>query len=284
MKALSLAGGGARGIISVGYLKAYHDLGLDYDTLYTSSVGTLNGLLYHQGELDKLEDLWLNIKTEDVYTFNFFTALNIFSPKACLFDSTPLFKLIKKYIDYDKLISNPRKLIINTSDFTNWGPYSKEIRDLNRNNYYDFIRASASPPIAFEPIMFEGRILVDSGMLNNYAITQAIQDGHDNIVMLSPTVREETPKISNIVDMLNLVTSIPPYGYLDREVKSVISINNIIDKINISLEPDYIKIDLKVVKPDKPTGIELLNFNYKQDRKDLIQYGYDLAKDILLSK
>lgn len=279
--ALMLAGGGARGILQVGYLKAWLELGLQYETLYCSSVGALNGLLLHQGEFDKLEDLWLNIKTDDVYLFNAFTLWNMFTPKACVFDSSPLYKLIKKYVNYDKLAANKTKMVINTTDFTNWKPYSLDIHSLNKDNIADFLRASSSPPLAFEPVHFENKILVDAGIINNYSINSAAKDGHDTMVVMTPTRVEPKAKVNNIIDMLDLMTSVPEYGYFDRELGCVEKINHIIDQVNEVLEPDFRKIKISVVIPDKPTGIELLNFNYKQDRKELIKLGYDLAKDIL---
>jgi NTE family protein len=51
--ALNLAGGGARGIIQFGFLKAWHELGLKYDVCFGTSAGCLNGVLYHAGDMER---------------------------------------------------------------------------------------------------------------------------------------------------------------------------------------------------------------------------------------
>lgn len=111
MRALLLPGGGARGILQLGLISAYLEHN-SYDSLYCTSVGALNGILVHQGELDKLIDLWKNIRNSDVYSWNLW---NVFGPSACLFSSKPLGKLINKYVDVDKLKANPRPMYVSAT-------------------------------------------------------------------------------------------------------------------------------------------------------------------------
>jgi predicted acylesterase/phospholipase RssA len=75
MKALVLSGGAAKGSYQVGALKKWIlEDGNDYDVFIGTSIGNLNGGFLaqaHAGELpawlEKLEKLWLEIDTPDVY-------------------------------------------------------------------------------------------------------------------------------------------------------------------------------------------------------------------------
>ena len=144
-----------------------------------------------------------------------------------------------------------------------------------------FIKASASPPIYFELVKLWGNEYADAGIINNYAITQAIQAGCDFIFMLTPT--KVTPKkIESLLDVINTTIEIATQGYKQREIGCVERINDIISIININLEPDYKNIPLVIIEPDKPVNIDLLNFDYKNfDRRELLKYGYSLAKRAL---
>lgn len=262
-------------------VRAFFDMGLDYDNLYGASVGALNGMLVHQQELDKMGDLWLKVKTEDVYNSNIFTWANIFTEKACFFDSSPLKKLIDKNLNVAKLKDNPRKFYVNTTSFKSWTAVYYDCKDLDPKDISQYLRASSAAPVGFEPIKLFNDVLVDGGIISNFNISRAVADGMDTIVVMTPTVKETGTPISNIFNVLDLMGSVPPFGYLQREINAVEHINKLIDIANIELEHDFRKIKLVVVRPPKPTNIGLLDFNYKQDRKELIQYGYDLAKEIL---
>ena len=61
--AILAAGGGSRGIIQAGYFLAIKDLGIDYDMIFSSSAGTLNSLMFHAGDYEKMYSLWQGIST-----------------------------------------------------------------------------------------------------------------------------------------------------------------------------------------------------------------------------
>ena len=282
--AISLPGGGSKGITALGYLKAFRDAGLDYDEMYTSSVGTLNGTLYHSNELDKLEDLWLNLRTEDVYRHGIFTNIFQLAFKKSLYNSAPLKELIKKNVNYEKLIANPRKLFINTTNFTTRQPLVREVKTLSKTELIDFAHASASPPVYFELVKFQGNLLGDSAVSNDYSIVQAAKSGCDVIYVLSPSpegLLDRSKDPETLLEVLGDTLDIATGNYFAREKGCIEKINALIDIINISLEPDFRKIKFVVISPDKDPGIELLDFNYKQDRRVMIREAYEYAKDIL---
>lgn len=283
--ALCLAGGGGRGITQAGMLQAWKEFGLEYDLLFGTSVGALNGVMVHQGQYDVMIDLWLKVKTKEVYNWNLGNIFSPFSASSCIFDSKPLDKLIRKVLNVPALYANPKPFIVNATDLKTWGPVSYNVKDVPIDELPNYLRASAAPPVLFPPISFRGKdlnsayddtVLIDGGIVNNFSVFSAVAAGVDTIVVMSPTVPE--PKIpSNLIDMIGLLGSIPEYEYLERELKFVEKLNTVAD-----LVPNLRKIKVVRIQPPKPTGVGLLDFEYEgKNRRQLIADGYNLAMNIL---
>lgn len=232
--ALSLCGGGSRGIVQVGMIKAWLELGLSYDSLFGVSVGALNGTLLHQGsDIEELEHLWLNIKTDDVYTLNLGgLALKQLGAKS-VYNSDPLERTIRKVLKYDKLMANPKPFYINAADYTNWTDWQLDSKQLvTQNDYVKFLLASASPPVLFPPVTIDDKILCDGGTVNNFNLTAAIQKNHDTVILMSPTNVVRTKHKPTILEMIKGVTTIPSFAFLEREQGGINAINKIINTIN----------------------------------------------------
>lgn len=277
--ALLLSGAGARGACQVGYLKAVRDLGIDYETTYATSGGSLNGLLLYQDDLELLEHLWLTIKNKDVFNINY-NPLSFFTGKAALYDSSPLRKLLEKHVNFDKIQQNPKTLYINVTDLITWQPLSFDVRDLTESGIVDVVLASGSIPPLFPSVKFREFQLVDGGLTNNYSIIQAMEDGFDTLISLSPSVFDPQP-VNNLYEVLLATIGMPVYNYYDREVACLTNHNKLIDRANVDVEPDYRKIRLVQVRPPTAFGIKLLDFDNRIDRKELIKYSYEFAKRTL---
>lgn len=278
--AILSTGGGSRGLISFGMLKAIVDLKIEFDTIYAGSVGALNALLFIQDQMDELENLWMTIQNKDVYSFNPLNLWRLITNDASIYSSKPLEKLIRKYLDIDKVKSYPKPIIVNVTNLTTMQTIAKDIRTLDYEECVKWILASASPPILFPTITYNTDELCDTGILNNYFINQSINDGHDRLICLTPTTVKPKP-IRNLIDIVQATISTSSFGYLDRERKAVEKINSVIDQANVELTNDIRKIELIVIKPPVPMDLGLIDFNYKISRTELIRYGYQLAYDQL---
>ena len=56
-RALVLAGGGSKGAYEVGFVKALHELGIEYHIVTGTSIGALNGCLLAQNDFDAMETI-----------------------------------------------------------------------------------------------------------------------------------------------------------------------------------------------------------------------------------
>lgn len=252
--------------------------------LFGSSVGSLNGAMLHQDDLDQMGPLWMNIKTSDVYNSNPITWGGVFDSRASIFDTEPLFKLIKKNISHTKLTSNPKPFYINATEFyPEWYGLSFECKTLTERQLPVYIRGGASPPIGFPSVKMGDEYLYDAGIVNNFSIRNAVDLGADTVIVMTATVPEPLVP-TNVIGALTNATSQPEYTYLDSEISFVHTINTIMSQCTCP-NPGFRQIKVILIRPPKPTGINLLDFDYVgKDRKSLIDYGYNLARDILVKE
>ena len=286
---VSLVGGGCRGLLQGGMYEAFLDMGIKYDFLYGVSVGALNGTIIHQGDFNKLKPLWMNIKNSDVYKFEPWNLYRLLNSNHGVYNSEPLTKLLAKYVDFNKLQQNKRQFTINCTDAVrkvNWPMKLQDFEDAQ--DYLTFLKASASPPIFFDFVNYRGTPTCDGGLVSNFNIHTAVKDGCDTVFLLYPT--NEPPDkdgISNIKENLEFVISAPSFAFLDREIKSVEKINELITRVKIKCGPaqeDMRTIDLVLIIPKVPIKLGLLDFEYKNvpyTREEMWQIGYDSAKVIL---
>jgi predicted acylesterase/phospholipase RssA len=215
----------------------------------------------------------MNIQSKDVYTPSLINVLT----KASLYNSDPLLHLIKKTVDPAKLIKCPKPFVVSTTNFSTWDSLTLNINTLPASSVAEFMWASASPPYYFPLVNWQGQLLGDSGILSNYNIAQAVKDNCDTIIVIGyPTPEPQVPK--TIVDAISQSLSIATQGYFKRELGFVEKVNEIIEHCPTTT---YRRIRVVKIIPDRSLGIGILDFNYKRDRQELWQFGYDLAKKVL---
>jgi predicted acylesterase/phospholipase RssA len=277
--ALCLPGGGSRGYSTVGYLKAMVDLGIDYDFISGTSVGAINGAIFHQeGNTDLLEKLWSEIKASDIYSLNLLGAVNPFTKKRAVLSSRPLRKTIDKYLDYSKVKANPKPCYVNTTDYTNWQPLTLDIREMPvKDDMVSFILASASIPMAFDPVPWGKSWLYDGGMVMNTSVQDCIRKGADTIIVLRPVLPQKGKPINSIIDAFSLSMSIPQEYVMDRELITVELINQVQEA-----SPDLHHVEVVVVQPPVPPSWDILDFSFGgKARQAILEDAYNLAYPIL---
>lgn len=259
-------GGGARGIIQVGYAKALAELNVQFDLSIGSSVGSLNASLFHTRGAAAMEEIWRSIRNKSVYRFAPWRTL---TKSACFYDVEPLRRLITTNVNLDTLRDNPKELWINSTNVATWDTRSTEVHTLgSEKDIVEELMASAAAPIAFPNV----NNLVDAGLTANYSVGQAVGMGCDRVIVLGVSVPEFS-QIKSIVDAFECVASVPEWAQLTAAIKETNRLNSV---------PGYRNIEVIVVTPPKPTGINLLDFDLKgKDRSELIAYGYSLAMSAL---
>lgn len=268
---LILAGGGARGRIQTGMLLALRDAGLDFNNfeiVLGASVGALNGSLLVQGELDKLKELWLKVNNNNVYSVNIF---NTFGKSASIFSSDPLKNLLKQNLNLSLAKASSINFYVQATNLNLWNTTRFLINSLESNQeYVDILLASASAPIGLPVAQYKGQSFCDGGILDNFSVADAMELEGKNVLLLSPTYPKKQPP-KNILEMLDIMLSLPEYGYLHQELKLI---NLLKDKIHV----DYIA-------PTYDSGVGLLDFSASKEEKLIqLQIGRSIINKALLNK
>ena len=113
---LVLAGGGTKGAYQIGVWKALQELGIKIKAIAGASIGSINGAFILQDNIEKIEELYKNLKITDVMKVNkdIDTNKNIFNISNLVkltadiaeqkgIENKPLRDLLTEYIDFDKI-------------------------------------------------------------------------------------------------------------------------------------------------------------------------------------
>jgi NTE family protein len=160
---ISLSGGGARGILHIGVLEALHKHGLQPDIVSGTSIGAFVGVLYAAGK-EPMEILDL-VKSSKMYKM-----IKWKVPSSGLLDLNKILTVLQKYIPVDDFASLKIPFCCSV---TNLNSGLSEIK--NSGKLYQWVLASASIPLVFEPQIIGGNTYVDGGLLNNLP-AQCIRD------------------------------------------------------------------------------------------------------------
>lgn len=182
---LALSGGGARGIAHIGVLAALEKYGVHPEIISGTSIGALVGVLYASGyEPESILNL---IKTSKLYK-----VISWSLPSGGLLDLDKIEKLLRSHIPEDDFSALKKRFYCAV---TNLNSGKSEI--ISSGKLIDYVLASASIPIVFEPRIINGQTYVDGGILNNLPI-EPLLDQADVIVGVHVNHNEELKEVSGI--------------------------------------------------------------------------------------
>ncbi len=180
--AMVMSGGGAKGAFELGaadYL--IRDRKIDPAALVGVSTGNLNAAMLAQGngraglleQLDKLKEIWFGIiDNEDIFEKRIAGIAGLFLKADSVYSNGPLWNLIKKHVDHDRLKKSGRILRVGVVGLKS-GDYF--VVDGSYSGIQEMIRASAAIPVFFNPVDREGERYVDGGVRNVTPLNSAFQ-------------------------------------------------------------------------------------------------------------
>lgn len=187
MRGLVLEGGGAKGSYQIGAYRALMESGHSFDYIVGTSIGSLNGAMIAQGDIDVAEEIWSNIKFSTVVDVDddkmkslfdwdlsnlsfeglhqkFGIVQSIFRNKG--FDITPFKELLDKYIDEAKVRSSSMKFGLVTVGISDLKPLEIFIDDMEEGSLKNYLLASSYLPV-FKQEPIEGKYYLDGGFYAN---------------------------------------------------------------------------------------------------------------------
>jgi NTE family protein len=202
--AVVLSGGGAKGFSHIGVLKVLEEEGIPIDIIVGTSMGSLVGGLYSIGyTADELRDLahnadWSELLSDNIPRKELDQNTRIEKQRYVL--TVPVAKgdktgIIKGYIKGQNIINLFCGLIANVPESANFNDFpisfacvgtdletGKEVV-LNSGFLPTAMFSSMAIPGVFEPSEFDGHLLIDGGLVNNFPTDVAKKMGADIIIM-----------------------------------------------------------------------------------------------------
>ena len=197
---LALSGGAARGLAHIGVLKALEEASIPIDMIAGTSAGAAVGACYAKNrEVSTLEEIALSIDWKKVALF---TDLNLILLGKGFIQGQKVKSLLNSIIEDAKFVDLKMPFAVVAADIERM----EEII-INKGLVVDAVRASISVPVAFTPVKWGSRFLVDGGVVNPLPVNVVRDMGAEVIVavnvipVIQPLKREKqikkTPKTTS---------------------------------------------------------------------------------------
>lgn len=163
---LVLGSGGARGYAHIGVIEELLAQGYEIRSIAGSSMGALVGGVYAAGKLDEFRDWTLGLARFDV-----FKLLDITMRGGGFIKGTRVIKRLREMVGDIDIESLPITYTAVAVDLD----AHREVW-FTRGSLFEAIRASISIPTIFRPHHYQGRLLVDGGLLNPLPVSPTLRD------------------------------------------------------------------------------------------------------------
>lgn len=233
-RAIALGAGGARGAYQIGAWKALRELGVDYDIVVGSSIGSVNGVAMVQDDYDLALDLWKNISVDKIFAGDVdldFEPQDIIGSTEKLvsllikiltnkgLDISPFLDLLNDIVDEEKVRASAREfgIVALRVPLIKGMEITKEKMKVGYMAKYILASSSAFP--VFPVCEVDGNKYIDGGYYDSLPINFARNLGAEEVVAidvsLSTTHEEELS--SNDVIYIKSAWSLGPFLDFDNE-------------------------------------------------------------------
>jgi len=245
--ALVLGGGAARGFAHVGVIRQLEHEKIPIDMIVGTSVGSLIGAIY-ANDMNSFELEWTAFALEKDDVFDY-AILSVFTGMG-LAKGDKLEEFLKKKVT----VPNIENLKL---------PFAAVATDLNRGtrvvldrgSVAKAVHASSSVPGVFAPVDYQGRLLVDGGVVDNLPIAVAREKGADIVIAVDISENVTNFNVTNLIDVM---------------LQSV--------NIMFSQNMEYKKITADVLISPKVGDVGMLDFTQK---KRCMQAGIEATRQAM---
>jgi NTE family protein len=182
--AFVLAGGGSRGAVQVGMLGELVERGVRADRVFGASVGAINGGAYAGNPttegIERMAGIWRGVTGSDIFPRSALDGPWAFLQKRpSVHSNSGLRTIIEAGIDFENLQDATIPFEVVTTSLTD----GRE-RWIAHGRAVEAILASSAIPSIFPPVIIDGDVLVDGGVVNNVPISRAMAAGCTRIYVL----------------------------------------------------------------------------------------------------
>jgi len=203
---LALSGGSARGLAHIGVLSVLEKEGIPIDIIAGTSMGAIVGAVYTAGkDINLIKKIATSLTKKRVFSLLDPTLPKTGSIKGEKFQSW--LRSIIGDIDFDDL-RIPFACV--ATDIT-----TGEEVIIKEGSVLEGVRASYSMPIIFTPVRWQGRYLVDGGLVNPVPVRIAREMGADFVIAVNVSTyiadrtqgtNKEKPQTSKAPNIFTIIT------------------------------------------------------------------------------
>jgi NTE family protein len=187
---LALGAGGARGFAHIGVLQILEKMGIRVDMIAGSSMGSLIGAYYCSGmDTTYMESLAIHLKRRHWIDFTV--------PKMGFVSGSGIMEMVRFLTKNQNIEDLPIPLAVVATDV------EKGERVVFREGpIYQAVRGSISIPGIFVPHRYDGRLLVDGGVIDRVPVNVAREMGADIVIAVDVGLFERETKVKSIFDVI----------------------------------------------------------------------------------
>ena len=234
MYGVVLGGGGARGAYEVGVWRALKELEIKIGAVCGTSIGSINGAVFAQGDYELAEEIWRNISISDVVDMTTFTEDKLMSVKNIApfieemrknkgISLEPLEALLRNIIDENKLLLSPIDFGLVTYSVSDNEIVELFKADIPKGMLVDYLMASSSLPGTKARVIGD-KTFVDGGVGDNKPVVMLVKKGYRDIISVDVggvgLIRQCAPDGVNIIDIR---CKNPTVGMLDFDNSSILN-------------------------------------------------------------
>lgn len=205
---LCLSGGGSRGAYQVGACMALKEAGIfeKINAFSGTSIGSVNAVLLATKSVEEVKSIWYDMPDDSLKsTENLFKRLRnekIDLIYKGIYSIKGLEEKLKKHLDIDNLRDKEVYVTISSA-----GDKQGKFKSLFKSSYQHYIKkdnhviyspiwkekeehiykqilASCSIPIAFSPVIINGKQYFDGGLFDNVPVKPLIDSGCDKVIVI----------------------------------------------------------------------------------------------------
>lgn len=235
---LALGSGSARGWSHIGVIRVLEQAGIAPDIVCGTSIGSLVGAAYADGQLERLETWVRSLTWQNV------VGLLDFTVNGGLIHGEKLFTFLRTHFTDKEITSLPKAFGAVATELVT----GREIW-LRDGSVIDAMRASVALPGLFTPAQRNGRLLVDGALVNPVPVSLCRAMGADIVIAVdlssdligSPLKPDEPPPPpSTFASMLNKLPL--GLGRLKSGPATSVDMPSIFDVLSISLNIMQVRI------------------------------------------
>lgn len=180
MPALVLEGGTFRPTFSCGVMDALLDSGVEFEYLVGVSAGISNAVSYISKQSGRNLEILQKYRNDKRYVGlrNIFTDKSIFGRKF-IYETIP-----RELLPFDNktFFANPARFVVGVTNAVTGEMEYIEKKDAK--NGHILLQATCALPIAFPPIIYEGKQYYDGGLVDSIPAKKAIEDGYEKMLIV----------------------------------------------------------------------------------------------------